>query len=107
MCLCEGGWCEFGIIVMKYIVKYIYFVGIGGVGMSGIVEVLVNFGYVVSGLDLLCNVVIDWFEVLGVWIVIGYDVVNIEGVNVVVVLMVVCFDNLEVLVVCVKCVLIV
>lgn len=34
---------------MKHIVKHIHFVGIGGAGMSGIAEVLVNLGYHVSG----------------------------------------------------------
>lgn len=42
---------------MKYIVKNIYFVGIGGVGMSGIVEVLLNLGYCVIGLDLGSSVI--------------------------------------------------
>ena len=37
---------------MKHKVKHIHFVGIGGSGMSGIAEVLVNQGYVVSGSDL-------------------------------------------------------
>ena len=34
---------------MKHAVKHIHFVGIGGVGMSGIAEVLLNLGYAVSG----------------------------------------------------------
>lgn len=38
-------------------VRYIYFVGIGGVGMGGIVEVLVNEGYQISGFDLVLNLV--------------------------------------------------
>jgi UDP-N-acetylmuramate--alanine ligase len=37
---------------MKHIVQQIHFVGIGGAGMSGIAEVLLNLGYQVSGSDL-------------------------------------------------------
>ncbi|MDP2154396.1 MAG: Mur ligase domain-containing protein, partial [Sulfuricella sp.] len=37
---------------MKHKVKHVHFVGIGGVGMSGIAEVLLNLGYEVSGSDL-------------------------------------------------------
>ena len=37
---------------MKHIVQHIHFVGIGGAGMSGIAEVLLNLGYRVSGSDL-------------------------------------------------------
>ena len=37
---------------MKHAVRHIHFVGIGGVGMSGIAEVLFNLGYVISGSDL-------------------------------------------------------
>ena len=41
---------------MKHKVKHIHFVGIGGVGMSGIAEVLVNLGFGISGSDLADNV---------------------------------------------------
>jgi UDP-N-acetylmuramate--alanine ligase len=37
---------------MKHIVQHIHFVGIGGAGMSGIAEVLLNLGYQVSGSDI-------------------------------------------------------
>ena len=40
---------------MKHKVKHIHFVGIGGAGMSGIAEVLLNLGYQVSGSDLADN----------------------------------------------------
>lgn len=65
---------------MKYKVKYIYFVGVGGFGMSGIVEVLVYFGYMVSGFDLVVSVIICCFEGEGVRVMIGYVVENIKGV---------------------------
>lgn len=82
---------------MKHIVKHIHFVGIGGAGMSGIAEVLVNLGYQVSGSDLSRNAVTDRLEALGARIAIGHDAANIEGANAVVVSTAVRSDNPEVL----------
>ncbi|WP_114813129.1 UDP-N-acetylmuramate--L-alanine ligase [Paraburkholderia kururiensis] len=82
---------------MKHIVKHIHFVGIGGAGMSGIAEVLVNLGYQVSGSDLARNAVTDRLAALGARIAIGHDAENIEGANAVVVSSAVRNDNPEVL----------
>ncbi|MCG5078214.1 UDP-N-acetylmuramate--L-alanine ligase [Paraburkholderia tagetis] len=82
---------------MKHIVKHIHFVGIGGAGMSGIAEVLVNLGYHVSGSDLTKNAVTDRLAALGARIAIGHDAENIEGANAVVVSTAVRSDNPEVL----------
>ena len=82
---------------MKHIVKHIHFVGIGGAGMSGIAEVLVNLGYQVSGSDLSRNAVTDRLAALGARIAIGHDADNIEGANAVVVSTAVRSDNPEVL----------
>ncbi|MDE1183202.1 UDP-N-acetylmuramate--L-alanine ligase [Paraburkholderia sp.] len=82
---------------MKHIVKHIHFVGIGGAGMSGIAEVLVNLGYHVSGSDLSKNAVTDRLAALGARIAIGHDAQNIEGANAVVVSTAVRSDNPEVL----------
>jgi UDP-N-acetylmuramate--alanine ligase len=82
---------------MKHIVKHIHFVGIGGAGMSGIAEVLVNLGYQVSGSDLSKNAVTDRLAALGARIAIGHDAENIEGANAVVVSTAVRSDNPEVL----------
>jgi UDP-N-acetylmuramate--alanine ligase len=82
---------------MKHIVKHIHFVGIGGVGMSGIAEVLVNLGYQVSGSDLSKNAVTDRLSALGARVAIGHDARNIEGANAVVVSTAVRSDNPEVL----------
>ena len=41
---------------MKHAIRHIHFVGIGGVGMSGIAEVLFNLGYTISGSDLADSV---------------------------------------------------
>ena len=82
---------------MKHIVKHIHFVGIGGAGMSGIAEVLVNLGYQVSGSDLAKNGVTDRLAALGARIAIGHAEENIEGANAVVVSTAVRSDNPEVL----------
>ncbi|ACC71844.1 UDP-N-acetylmuramate--L-alanine ligase [Paraburkholderia phymatum] len=82
---------------MKHIVKHIHFVGIGGAGMSGIAEVLVNLGYQVSGSDLSRNAVTERLAALGARIAIGHDAANIEGANAVVVSTAVRSDNPEVL----------
>ena len=82
---------------MKHIVKHIHFVGIGGAGMSGIAEVLVNLGYQVSGSDLARNAVTDRLAELGARISIGHSEENIEGADAVVVSTAVRGDNPEVL----------
>jgi UDP-N-acetylmuramate--alanine ligase len=82
---------------MKHIVKHIHFVGIGGAGMSGIAEVLVNLGYQVSGSDLSRNAVTDRLAALGARIAIGHAAENIDGANAVVVSTAVRSDNPEVL----------
>ena len=49
-----------------YFEKYhIHFVGIGGIGMSGIAELLLNLGYVVSGSDLKSSDITDRLKALG------------------------------------------
>ncbi|MFM0052117.1 UDP-N-acetylmuramate--L-alanine ligase [Caballeronia grimmiae] len=82
---------------MKHIVKHIHFVGIGGAGMSGIAEVLLNLGYLVSGSDLSQNAVTERLRALGARVEIGHREENIEGANAVVVSTAVRPDNPEVL----------
>jgi UDP-N-acetylmuramate--alanine ligase len=82
---------------MKHIVKHIHFVGIGGAGMSGIAEVLVNLGYQVSGSDLATSATTDRLASLGARIAIGHDAGHIEGADAVVVSTAVRGDNPEVL----------
>ncbi|KMY86739.1 UDP-N-acetylmuramate-alanine ligase [Candidatus Paraburkholderia calva] len=82
---------------MKHIVKHIHFVGIGGVGMSGIAEVLLNLGYHVSGSDLANGAVTERLKALGARVEIGHHEQNIEGANAVVVSTAVRADNPEVL----------
>ncbi|WP_321800858.1 UDP-N-acetylmuramate--L-alanine ligase [Caballeronia sp. J97] len=82
---------------MKHIVKHIHFVGIGGAGMSGIAEVLLNLGYQVSGSDLSNGAVTERLRALGARVEIGHHEQNIEGANAVVVSTAVRPDNPEVL----------
>ncbi|KMQ81004.1 UDP-N-acetylmuramate--alanine ligase [Candidatus Burkholderia pumila] len=82
---------------MKHIVKHIHFVGIGGAGMSGIAEVLLNLGYQVSGSDLSSGAVTERLKALGARVNIGHNEHSIEGANAVVVSTAVDPDNPEVL----------
>jgi len=66
-------------------VKNIHFVGVGGSGMSGIAEVLVNSDYRVSGSDILESPVTQRLRQAGVRVMIGHHVENIEDSDVVVV----------------------
>ena len=75
----------------------IHFVGIGGIGMSGIAEVMHNLGYRVQGSDLRENPNIRRLRALGVTVLIGHDQSHVEGVEVVVVSSAVQTDNPEVL----------
>jgi len=74
----------------------IHFVGIGGVGMGGIAEVLLNLGYQVQGSDLRENAVTDRLVKLGARIVIGHHPDNLQDADVVVVSSAVSVDNPEV-----------
>lgn len=66
-------------------IRHIHFIGIGGAGMSGIAEVLLNQGYVISGSDISASSVTERLQSLGVDIHIGHQAGNIAGVDVVVV----------------------
>lgn len=82
---------------MKHIVKNIHFVGIGGAGMSGIAEVLLNLGYRVSGSDVGSNAATRRLASLGAAVMHGHDAANVNGANAVVVSTAVTNDNPEVL----------
>jgi UDP-N-acetylmuramate--alanine ligase len=70
---------------MRHKVKHIHFVGIGGVGMSGIAEVLLNLEYRVSGSDLSESPVTRHLQRLGARISKGHSEDNIAGANAVVI----------------------
>lgn len=65
-------------------IKHLHFVGIGGSGMSGIAEVLLNEGYSVSGSDQNCTLVTQRLADLGATIYQGHDPAHVKGVDVVV-----------------------
>ena len=82
---------------MKHIVQQIHFIGIGGAGMSGIAEVLLNLGYQVSGSDLAESVSTQRLKALGAVIHIGHDPKNIGTAEAVVISTAVAGNNPEVL----------
>jgi len=77
-------------------VNRIHFVGIGGSGMGGIAEVLLNLGYAVQGSDLKAGEVTRRLESLGARVMLGHSANHLEGVDVVVVSSAVRADNPEV-----------
>ncbi len=79
-------------------VKNIHFIGIGGIGMSGIAEVLCNLEFVVSGSDARKSKNTDRLEALGVRIAEGHDAQNVRDADVVVYSSAVKEDNPEVMV---------
>src|SRR5215217_5657476 len=81
---------------MKHKVKRVHFVGIGGAGMSGIAEVLLNLGYQVSGSDLSDTPVTVRLQKLGAQVFKGHDSTQVEGADAVVISTAVRADNPEV-----------
>jgi UDP-N-acetylmuramate--alanine ligase len=81
---------------MKHKVKQLHFIGIGGSGMSGIAEVLLNLGYQVSGSDLAESATVKRLRERGAKVLIGHAAANIAGADVVVTSSAVKADNPEV-----------
>ena len=81
---------------MKHKIKHIHFVGIGGVGMNGIAEVLLNLGYQISGSDLADSVATQRLKKLGATIYIGHAEKHLTNADAVVVSTAVSNDNPEV-----------
>jgi len=77
-------------------IQRIHFVGIGGIGMSGIAEVLLNLGYQISGSDLRNSAVTQRLAALGASIFEGHAAANIAGADVVVTSSAISVDNPEV-----------
>lgn len=77
--------------------RIIHFVGIGGIGMSGIAEVLHNLGYEITGSDIKESETINRLKKLGIKIFIGHNKENIDSAHVVVISSAVSADNPEVL----------
>jgi len=83
-------------IGMKRRTRVVHFVGIGGIGMSGIAEVLINLGYAVRGSDLKDSDVTKRLATLGADVRIGHQEDNVPGVDVVVISSAVKNDNPEI-----------
>lgn len=81
---------------MKFLVNHLHFVGIGGAGMSGIAEVMLNLGYVVSGSDLSKSAVTERLQSLGARVFCGHDKKHIRGADAVVISSAVHEENPEV-----------
>jgi UDP-N-acetylmuramate--alanine ligase len=77
-------------------IQRIHFVGIGGIGMSGIAEVLLNLGYKISGSDLKSSPVTQRLAALGAIIFEGHGASNVVGADVVVTSSAISVDNAEV-----------
>ncbi len=75
----------------------VHFVGIGGIGMSGIAEVMHNLGYAVQGSDLSDNANVKRLRSLGITVMIGQTADNVTGAQVIVVSSAIKADNPEVM----------
>jgi len=82
---------------MKHAIKHIHFVGVGGVGMSGIAEILLNLGYTISGSDLADSATLQRLASLGIKTYVGHDATQVAGADAVVTSTAVQADNPEVL----------
>jgi UDP-N-acetylmuramate--alanine ligase len=82
---------------MKHAIKHIHFVGIGGVGMSGIAEILFNLGYTISGSDLADSATLRRLASLGIQTYVGHAAAQVDGADAVVTSTAVQADNPEVL----------
>ncbi len=81
---------------MRHKVKHVHFVGIGGSGMSGIAEVMLNLGFQISGSDLNDNATVTRLKSLGANVQIGHACANVVGADAVVISTAVKADNPEV-----------
>jgi UDP-N-acetylmuramate--alanine ligase len=82
---------------MRHKIQHVHFVGIGGSGMSGIAEVLLNQAYTVSGSDLADNAATQRLTALGAQVNLGHCVAHVAHADVVVISTAVHGDNPEVL----------
>jgi len=81
---------------MKHAIRHIHFIGIGGSGMSGIAEVLLNLGYTISGSDLNDSATLRRLAALGIQTYVGHGEDHVQGADAVVTSTAVKADNPEV-----------
>jgi UDP-N-acetylmuramate--alanine ligase len=77
-------------------IRNVHFIGIGGAGMAGIAEVLLNLGYAISGTDLKLTTVTERLRTLGARVAEGHAAANLGDADVVVVSSAVAADNPEI-----------
>jgi UDP-N-acetylmuramate--alanine ligase len=77
-------------------IQRVHFVGVGGIGMSGIAEILLNLGYKISGSDLKTSAVTERLASLGTITFEGHSAENVQGAEVVVTSSAIAHDNPEV-----------
>lgn len=82
---------------MRMRVSHLYFVGIGGSGMNGIAQVMINLGYRVSGSDLSDNVAVQQLRSMGATVFQSHEAKQVEGCDAIVVSTAIRDDNPEVL----------
>lgn len=82
---------------MKHAIKHIHFVGIGGVGMSGIAEVLLTLGYTITGSDLVDSAAVAHLKSCGAQVHVGHAASHVQKADVVVISSAVHDDNPEVI----------
>jgi UDP-N-acetylmuramate--alanine ligase len=76
-------------------IKHVHFVGIGGVGMAGIAEVLLRQGYTVSGSDLSENALTQWLKIMGAVVYQGHHESHVQKADVIVRSSAIDWDNPE------------
>lgn len=86
-----------GVIPEMRRIRHMHFIGIGGAGMSGIAEVLLNQGYLISGSDIAESATTRRLQKMGMTVFIGHRAENVEKVDVVVVSSAIDKDNNEIL----------
>ncbi|CAN5183996.1 UDP-N-acetylmuramate--L-alanine ligase [soil metagenome] len=74
----------------------VHFIGIGGIGMSGIAEIMIRIGYTVQGSDAKASANTERLEKLGAKIFVGHDAANVEGASAIVYSTAVKQDNPEI-----------
>ncbi len=82
---------------MKYAIKHIHFIGIGGSGMSAIAEVLLGLGYTISGSDISASATLQRLGSLGIQVFVGHDAAHVQNADAVVTTTAVHEDNPEVM----------
>jgi UDP-N-acetylmuramate--alanine ligase len=85
----------FSFDIHSHIYKHVHFIGIGGISMSGLAEILLSNGYKVSGSDMKDSPIIDKLRRKGAVVYIGHNENNIKGADLVVYTSAISYDNPE------------